>query len=279
MAWRAAFGVDYSGAKLAGRTAWLAECRPARGGRLRLVALDPLGRLAGADDRDSVNRELVARIAASRGALWALNFPFGLPAEALPAGQSTRAAQFKHLQTWGERAYECGVACVHRALAGGHAMHVRRATDRHHRTPFDSYHYRIIYQTFYGMRDVLGPLKRVPGVCVLPFDRPRLAGAAAAVVESCPSVTLALLGLPARLYKQPTGGPLAPVRRRTRRAILDGLARRVELGPTFDRRLMRDPGADGLDAVISALGVWRLRKALGERLPEARARREGWHYA
>ena len=142
MPWRSIYGVDYSGAKVAGRTAWLADCRPARGGRLRLVALDPLGKLAGADDRAAVNAELVRRIRASSAALWALNFPFGLPAEALPPGESSWAAQFRHLKSWGERAYECGVACVGRAVAAGHRMHVRRATDCLHRTPFDSYHYR-----------------------------------------------------------------------------------------------------------------------------------------
>ena len=142
MPWRAILGVDYSGAKVAGRTAWLADCRPARGGRLRLVALDPLGKLAGADGRAAVNAELVARIRASREALWALNFPFGLPAEALPADESSWPAQFRHLETWGELAYECGVACVNRAVAAGHRMHVRRLTDCRHRTPFDSYHYR-----------------------------------------------------------------------------------------------------------------------------------------
>ena len=128
------------------------------------------------------------------------------------------------------------------------------------------------------MRDVLGPLRRDPAVCILPFGRAKFAAATAIVVESCPSVTLHRLGLPSRLYKQPTGGPLAPVRRKTRRAILDALARWVDIPPTLDRRMMRDPGADGLDALLSALGVWQARRRLLEALPE-RARREGWHYA
>ena len=34
-------------------------------------------------------------------------------------------------------------------------MHIRRLTDREAKAPFDCYHYRIIHQTFYGMRDVL----------------------------------------------------------------------------------------------------------------------------
>ena len=35
---------------------------------------------------------------------------------------------------------------------------IRRLTDIEEKAPFDPYHYRIIYQTFHGMRDVLGRL-------------------------------------------------------------------------------------------------------------------------
>ena len=274
---RVVWGVDFSGAVLSGRTAWFAVARPTRGGHLRLDDLGPLGDLCGGLDRATVNAGLVAAIRASRHALWAVNFPFGLPCEALPDGVVSWPSQFRHLATWGAAAYAWGLACVARSQARGLGMHVRRVTDAAQRTPFDAYHYRIVYQTFHGMREVLDPLRRDPATCVLPFQPRKLATASRVVVESCPTITLRRLGLPSRNFKQPTGGPLTPLRRRNRREILHGLAAFIDIPPALVRKAMRDPGADGLDAIVSAVGAWTVRQV---RVPfTARIRREGWHYA
>ena len=271
------WGVDYSGAALSGHTAWYAVTSPARGGRLRLDELGPLSHLCGGLDRATVNAGLVEAIRESRDALWALNFPFGLPAEALPDGVASWPSQFRYLATWGDAAYPWGLGCVAQSQARGLGMHVRRVTDAAQKTPFDAYHYRIVYQTFHGLRDVIDPLRRDRETCILPFQPRKLATAARVVVESCPTITLRRLGLPSRNFKQPTGGPLTPLRRRTRRAILDGLAAYVTIPPSLARRAMRDPGADGLDAIVSAVGAWTVRKHAVAFT--ARIRREGWHYA
>jgi hypothetical protein len=73
-------------------------------------------------------------------------------------------------------------------------------------------------------------------------------------VEACPSSTLKRLGLPHQNYKQPAGGPLSHRRRRTRRAILAGLARHVRISERHQRIIMRNPGGDALDALVGALG-------------------------
>src|SRR5947209_540221 len=65
-----------------------------------------------------------------------------------------------------------------------------------------TFHYRIIYQTFYGMRDVIGPLRRTRGTAVLPFQYRKLRTAKRVLVESCPSSSLKRLGLPHQNYKQ-----------------------------------------------------------------------------
>ena len=59
---------------------------------------------------------------------------------------------------WGEDGYGAGLECVRRSKELCGAKHIRRLTDIEERAPFDPYHYRIIYQTFHGMRDVLAPL-------------------------------------------------------------------------------------------------------------------------
>jgi hypothetical protein len=254
------YGVDFSGAKLAGRNTWLARLEPAtdRPGlpRYRLVELTCLEKLAGTAERAPALARLVELIAGSDGALWALDFPFGLPVEVMAPG-ARWPDQFEFLADWGEDAYGAGVECLRRAKKLGGPNHIRRLTDAEERAPFDCYHYRIIYQTFYGMRDVVGPLARRRDTAVLPFQYRRLAAARRALVEACPASTLKRLGLPHQNYKQPQGGPLTTKRRRTRRAILDGLEGIIEITAGHRLVMMRNGGGDALDAVIAAVGALR----------------------
>jgi hypothetical protein len=254
------YGVDFSGAKLAGRNTWVARLEPADDRRRppyhRLTELRSLERLSGTAERAPALAHLVERVAASEGALWALDFPFGLPVEVMKAG-ARWPDQLAFLREWGEDAYGAGVECLRRAKQLGGPNHIRRLTDLEEKAPFDCYHYRIIYQTFHGMRDVLGPLWGARRTAILPFQYGRLAAARRVLVEACPASTLRRLGLPHNNYKQPEGGPLTRKRLRARRAILKGLAWRVEIGDTFRRVIMRNGGGDALDAVLAAVGALR----------------------
>jgi hypothetical protein len=260
---RTFYGVDFSGARLAGRNTWVARLERARAGNgdpaYWLADLACLERLCGTAARPAALAHLVGLIAESRQALWALDFPFGLPVEVMDPGIRW-PAQLDFLRGWGEDAYGAGLECLRRAQALGGPNHIRRLTDLEARAPFDCYHYRIIYQTFYGMRDVLGPLALTRHTAILPFQYRRLSAARRVLVEACPASTLKRLGLPHQNYKQPQGGPLTPRRRRTRRAILDGLAGHVVIDERQRRILVRNGGGDALDAVIAAVGVagaWR----------------------
>jgi Protein of unknown function (DUF429) len=256
---RAVYGVDFSGARLAGRNTWVARIeRGERGdvcGRAwRLAELARLEDLCGTAARAEALGFLVGLIERSEGALWSLDFPFGLPVELLGEGWSR---QFEFIGEWGEDGYGAGLECVRRSRALRGVKHIRRLTDIEERAPFDPYHYRIIYQTFHGMRDVLAPLRRRRQTAILPFQYRRLASARRVIVEACPASTLKRMGLPHQNYKQPEGGPLTLKRRRTRRAILEGLAPHLCIGDTDRRRIMRNGGGDALDAVIAALGAAR----------------------
>jgi hypothetical protein len=251
------YGVVFSGARLAGRNIWVARVEPCpkevRSPGRRLTDLWCLEKRCGTAERGPALAHLVDRIADSEQALWALDFPFGLPVEVM-ASEACWADQFDFLHAWGEDAYGAGLECLRRAQALGGPNHIRRLTDHEARAPFDCYHYRIIYQTFYGMRDVLGPLRLLRRTAILPFHYRRLATARRVLVEACPTSTLKRLGLPHQNYKQPEGGPLTARRLRTRRAILDGLAGHVAIGPGHRRVMMRNGGGDALDAVIAAVG-------------------------
>jgi len=247
------YGVDFSGARLAGENIWIARIIPRSRG-FELVELSRLRQLCGTAERDAALAYLVELIRSSERALWGLDFPFGLPIEVVDAG-ATWADQVRMVGGWKGDAYDLGTECVRRARARGGAMHIRRITDVEARTPFDCYHYRIIYQTFHGMRDVLGPLMRAAGTAILPFQYGKLRTAKRCVVEACPGSTLKRLGLPHNNYKQPQGGSLTRKRLRTRREIVDGLHRHVLIPPDRHRIMMRDAGADALDAVIAAIGT------------------------
>lgn len=253
------FGVDFSGAKLAGRNTWVARLEPTgvgvveEGPAYRLAELSSLERLCGTAERAPALAHLVDRIGRSVDALWALDFPFGLPIEVFDAGLPW-PHQLDLLRAWGDDAYGLGLEFLRRAQRLGGPMHIKRLTDLEAKAPFDAYHYRIIYQTFFGMRDVLGPLQRHRGTAIMPFYYRRLPTAKRVLVEACPTSTLKRLGLPHQNYKQPAGGPLTPKRLRTRRALLSGIAGLVGLTDTQRRVLMRNPGGDAIDAVVAALG-------------------------
>ncbi|MFO0801186.1 MAG: DUF429 domain-containing protein [Gemmataceae bacterium] len=258
------YGVDFSGARLAGRNTWVARVEPRRRGRPVLVALDPLEDLAGTAERAPALAHLVELVAASESALWGFDCPFGLPVELFPS-TAEWLHQFDFIREWGDEAYACGLECVRRALLVGDRMHLRRTTDTDAKAPFDGYHYRMIYQTFFGMRDVVHPLSRVPGTAILPFHYRKLGRAKRVLVECCPGSVLKKLGLPHQNYKQPEGGPLTRKRLRTRHTLHAALDELVRIDDCFRRVMMRNPGADALDAVIAAVGAARAVAAADHR--------------
>lgn len=277
------FGVDFSGAKAAGKTIWIAETEPIQNQAshqtsLLLKSLDRLDRIAGTTERDGALAFLVSKIRQSSNALWGIDFPFGLPIELEPHGFEQQRKRFAN---WSSGAAEFGRDCLQQARKLNGPQHIRRSTDLEQRVPFDPYHYRIIYQTFHGVRDVLGPLSREQSTCILPFHSKRLEPSERIVVEACPCTTLHYLGLPTQMYKQPAGGPLTSKRRRNRREIVDGISRLVVISDHHRRVIMRDPGADALDAVFAAAGLARCwdetdHLAVAD---HARYRREGRIYA
>jgi hypothetical protein len=254
------YGVDFSGAKLAGKNTWVARLEPAVRGSgpppYELTDLARLEGLCGTAERAASLDHLVRMIASSERALWAMDFPFGLPVEVMEPGAKW-PAQFDFLQAWDGDDYGAGLECLRRAKALGGPNHIRRLTDTEEKAPFDPYHYRIIYQTFYGMRDVLGPLRRHRRTAILPFHYRRLAAARRVLVEACPASTLKRLGLPHQNYKQPQGGRLTAKRLRTRRVILAGLAGYVGISGAHRRVIMRNGGGDALDALVAAVGAAR----------------------
>lgn len=247
-------GVDFSGAKLAGNTIWIAKAAVSAP-RLELLELHPISHHAGVAEREPALSHLVSMIRSSKDSLWAIDAPFGLPTAVMDRG-SCWEDLLEKVGRWRRGAYDFGLHLLARGRRVG-TPHVHRPTDRENKTPFDCYHYRIIYQTFHAMRDVLRPLSSDRQTAILPFQCGKLSRAKRVVVETCPSSTLKRLGLPHHTYKQPAGGALSAARRRTRHRILEGIERLIDVAPGERRKIMRDGGGDALDAVIAAAGAWQ----------------------
>src|SRR5581483_4105895 len=99
-------GVDFSGAKLAGRNTWIARIEPLSRRRpgFVLTSLSRLEAECGTAERTAALAHLVGLIAGSEGALWALAFPFGFPVEVMPAEAGWRE-QHDFLAVWGDDGY------------------------------------------------------------------------------------------------------------------------------------------------------------------------------
>ncbi len=253
-------GVDFSGARLSGLNAWISrtEILPDRR-RLKLVQLSPLGKLAPSDDRNDVNAYLVQQIEQSQASLWGFDFPFGLPIE-LKLG--TWPKQLQAIGRFDGDAKKYGHFLVDRTRQISDAMHIRRVTDRETQTPFDCYHYRIIYQTFHGMRDILRHIHTSPETAVLPFQFDKLGDDASpvkrVVVEACPSSTLKRLALPHRLYKQSESKPPTPEKIAVRKTILAAIEKVVDITAAQRKVMLANPGGDALDSLLAAVGVFQV---------------------
>ncbi|MEM6473135.1 MAG: DUF429 domain-containing protein [Planctomycetota bacterium] len=261
-------GIDFSGAAQSGKTAWAAELVPVgspfaefetsgtsqKAPPFELVSLASLGRLAGSDERISVNQYLVDRIRSESETFWGCDFPFGLPIELLLGAWRS---QLSHIKAFAGDAKKFGLSLVEKTKETQGKLHVRRDTDRETQTPFDCYHYRIIYQTFHGMRDVLAQIATRQDLAVLPFQYAKFfSGVSSVIVEACPASTLKRNGLPHQRYKQ--SGGKAPSREHlsTRREIMRWVGERVAISDYRKRVIRQDSGGDALDAVLAAIGAW-----------------------
>jgi hypothetical protein len=242
------YGVDFSGAKDAGRRIWIAGGR-AEGDILRIDRCSPAYEwLKCGRDRKECLVALRRMIAGEKGGAFGLDFPFGLPRDLV-----------KHKESWEDFVlsfpgdYATADSFRRRCLEAGEGRELKRVTDQEAKTPFSAYNLRLYRQTYYGIRDVLHPLVRDQQACVLPMqqslpDRPW-------VLEICPASTLKLRWVDVYLpYKGRTDG-----HRAIRERILERLAStgRVSVHNVSVRsQILDDGGGDALDSVIAAFATF-----------------------
>lgn len=240
-------GVDFSGAREAGKNIWIAEGAVTPDG----VKIEALARAAdlpgGANAFEPAMTALVDHVATLTEHVIGFDFPFSLPASLLtqdtwPSFARGFAADYTNPDQFRDHC---------RAQTGGREL--KRATDTEARVPWCVYNLRLYRQTWAGIRHVLYPLVEQHGARVIPLQKP-LAGKPL-IAEICPASTLKAEGLYVP-YKG-RGEEL----RAARAVILRSVTRRGLLSPVRGKlreTILDNTGGDALDAVLSAIAAARI---------------------
>jgi len=235
-------GVDFSGARNAGKHIWIAEGTPAPEG----IRIDTLHRAdalpSGGPAFDDAMTGLSGHIAGLTESLIGFDFPFSIPAPLIE--QSTWSAFVKEFAKKYQAPEEFRDHC--RSKTGGREL--KRLTDVEAKVPWCAYNLRLYRQTWAGIRHVLAPLVFSGRARVIQIQRPK--DGLPVIAEICPASFLKRDGL---YFPYKGRGPKLEY---ARSKILTELARRKHLSPIRGRlrkTIVEDIGGDALDAVLSAI--------------------------
>lgn len=239
------YGVDFSGARDAGRKIWIAVAE-AQGERLHISGCRPAAQLPGGGvSLAQAVSALADTIAQAGPSLWGLDVPVSLPRELIryddwPSFIRHFPDDYPSPDTFRER-----------CLRAADGRELKRRCDREARTPFSAYNLRLYRQTYAAMRWLLHPLVTGQRAQVLPMqpghDGPQL-------MEVCPASILKFAGqyLP---YKGPQNHP-------QRGLLIDWLmAQQVTIDGALRAELVANAGGDALDSVLAAFGAWRASRS------------------
>jgi hypothetical protein len=238
------YGVDFSGARDAGKHIWIAGGTPA-GRTLRIQTCHPAEDLPESSrERDQALRAVRQLVKNQSRAVVGLDFPFGLP-EVLVGHDDWESFA---LAFPGE--YPSAQAFRDKCRRAAEGRELRRLTDQVARTPFSPYNIRLYRQTFHGIRGLLHPLVSEDQARVLPMQEP--AEDKPWLLEICPASTLKAEGL----YAPYKGN--RDEHRSARARILRALERgRIIIEEQALRpKIVDDVGGDALDSVIAALATF-----------------------
>ena len=240
-------GVDFSGARDAGRHIWVAQGTHGPNG-FQIDSLKRADKLHGGGVTiDEAMRGLRDCLSGLTESIIGLDFPFSIPA--------TLIEQF----TWSEfihdfsRSYATPEEFRDDCRVKAKGKELKRATDSEAKVPWSAYNLRIYRQTWVGIRYILAPLISENRVRVIPTQTP--GEGMPILAETCPASFLKHEGLYSP-YKGRT-----PDLQKTRSSILAEITKRNYLMPVTGktrRRVVEDVGGDALDAIIAAVCATRI---------------------
>lgn len=244
-------GLDFSGAKHAGRAIWLAECRKEEGG-LRVTACRPAAQLpGGARAREPALAALRNYLAGLGRYAIGMDFPFSLHRSLVP---ERTLAQLLAAFAGRYPSPEAFRAACRQGGGPGSERALKRKCDEDARTPFAPHNLRLYRQTWHGITKLLAPLS-ADGARILPMEKPegKSPGQKPWLLETCPASALKAAGM------YPSYKGRSSAQRFAREDILAWLeAGGVSLESGGLRSVLLDnAGGDALDSVICAWITWR----------------------
>jgi len=265
---RIVYGVDFSGARDAGKKIWIARGIIEEDVLLITECSRAEDKLGSGRNRDQTFKALSEFISKHKDSIFGLDFSFGIPMSLVKEGSWEQfVLSFEDTYTTPE---EFRTECP--SASGGKEL--KRFTDIEAKTPFSPYNLRLHKQTYFGIRDVLGSLIKNNRVCVLPMQKP-LADRAW-VLEICPASTLKRENL-SLAYKGRD-----EIMRTARVKILEGIKKTGALKirkSALRSKILEDRGGDALDSVIAGFATFGALKngfTFDKNSPYAL---EGWVYA
>jgi len=241
------YGVDFSGAKDAGRKIWISSGAIEGEGLLIETCFRGDDLPGSGRKREQCLEALKHFIQSQQAAAFGLDFPFGLPEKLV----DTPSWEDFILRFPGQHQDPESFRKACREFNQGKEL--RRTTDLESKTPFSPYNLRLFRQTYFGISKVLEPLVREQWASVLPMQRPL--SNEPWILEICPASTLKKLDLyKGYKYKVKTGK-----HREVRLAIRTEIESKGDLTfrePSIHSTIIEDRGGDALDSVIAALATF-----------------------
>jgi len=239
------YGIDFSGAKKAGKKIWIAE-GIVEDNRLRIKECFRAADLPNSSsDRDDSLISLRNFIRDKGPAILGFDFPFGLP------GVFVGKAKWENWVVSFEKRFGPDPDDFRRfCLRISDGKELKRVTDQEAGTPFSSYNLRLYRQTYFGIRDILSPLVKRQEVSVLPMQEPL--PKKPWLVEVCPASTLKKLGM--RISYKGKGAKY----RLGRKTILSTIKTQgqVDVPAKIRSRAIGDAEGDALDGIIATFSAF-----------------------
>jgi len=243
---RFVYGVDFSGARDAGKRIWIARGIIDENVLLITECFQAKDLLCSGRDREKSLIALREFIGKRKDSTFGLDFPFGIP-RALVKEESWEKFVLSFQDIY-KSPGEFKTVCK---LTSG-CKELKRFTDVEAKTPFSPYNLRLYRQTYFGIRDVLGPLIRSNRACVLPMQKPL--PDRTWVLEICPASTLRRENLRLSYKGRDKKHKTARVR------ILEGMnkagALRIKRS-ALRTKILEDNSGDAIDSVIAAFATFR----------------------
>ncbi|MBP2031120.1 hypothetical protein J2755_002068 [Methanohalophilus levihalophilus] len=244
------FGVDFSGAKDAGRKIWISHGIESRG-LLNLEYCVPLEELAGTREREECHRFLCEFIASNNDAVFGLDFPFGLPQEI------TGNQKWEEIILQFPKNYPDAKTFREKCRKQTNNMEFKRRSEKEKGAPFSPYNLRLYRQTYYGIRNVIYPLVKQKLACVPPMQNPD--PNKPWIAEICPACTLKEMGL----YQPYKGKEEAQESQRI--LIVKRLSEiKMRLDESIKEKAINDSEGDALDSILATLSAYRFPAELGK---------------